>query len=111
MSETPVTGTVRGGKGRYGEWVESLREQVLLGPGTLDSEIRVAAAAGSAVPRELSDYVEKVRARACEVEHRDVESLREAGYSEDQIFELTVSAALGAGFGRLESALALLGEE
>ena len=38
----------------------------------------------------------------------DVEALRQAGYSEDQIFELTVSAALGAGFRRLKSALDIL---
>ncbi len=104
-----VTGTVGNGKGRYAEWM-ALRDQVLSGQGTLDSWIRTAAAAGRGVPADLSVYLEKVHARASEVDDGDIESLRQAGYSEDQIFELTVSAALGAGFRRLELALAVLEE-
>ncbi len=37
-----------------------------------------------------------------------VAALKQAGYSEDAIFELTLSAALGAGMARLERGLAAL---
>jgi alkylhydroperoxidase family enzyme len=38
----------------------------------------------------------------------DIEKLLQAGYSEDAIFEITLSAALGAGRARLERGLAAL---
>jgi hypothetical protein len=37
-----------------------------------------------------------------------VEGLRAAGYSEDQIFEATVSCALGAGLRRLDAGLSAI---
>ena len=39
---------------------------------------------------------------------QDIVALRTAGYSEDAIFEITLSAALGAGLARLERGLAAL---
>ena len=38
----------------------------------------------------------------------DMDALRKAGYSEDAIFDITASAAVGAGLGRLERGLAAL---
>ncbi len=61
------------------------------------------------VPEELEGWVEKVARHAYRTTDEDIESLKAAGYSEDQLFELTVAAALGAARGRLESALATLG--
>ncbi|HEY6286494.1 MAG TPA: hypothetical protein VIX20_12580 [Ktedonobacteraceae bacterium] len=43
-----------------------------------------------------------------EQSEEDFEALRKTGYSEDAIFELTVSAALGTGISRLEHGLAVL---
>ena len=40
----------------------------------------------------------------------DIESLSQAGYVEEMILEITVSAAVGAGMGRLERGLAALHE-
>ena len=45
---------------------------------------------------------------AYKVTDRDIDELKQAGYSEDAIFEITLSAALGAGQSRLERALAAL---
>jgi alkylhydroperoxidase/carboxymuconolactone decarboxylase family protein YurZ len=39
---------------------------------------------------------------------RAIEALRNAGYSEEAIFEMTLSAAIGAGQARLERGLAAL---
>jgi alkylhydroperoxidase family enzyme len=60
------------------------------------------------VPEELIRYVDKVTKHAYKVTDADVEALRHAGYSEDAIFEITLSAALGAGLARLERGLEAL---
>ena len=39
----------------------------------------------------------------------DVEALRAAGFSEDEIFEQTVSAAVSEGLARLDAALEVVG--
>jgi alkylhydroperoxidase/carboxymuconolactone decarboxylase family protein YurZ len=41
----------------------------------------------------------------------DIAGLHQAGYSEDEIFEITLSAALGAGLARLERGFAALKED
>ena len=56
----------------------------------------------------LGPYVNKVVERAYTVTDEDITGLREAGYTEDQIFEATVSAALGAGLVRLNSGIGAL---
>ena len=61
-----------------------------------------------AVPEELVTYVEKVVLYAYKTMDEDVEEMKRAGYSEDQIFEITLSATLGASLARLECGLALL---
>jgi alkylhydroperoxidase family enzyme len=59
-------------------------------------------------PPELEPYLEKVRLHAYKVVDRDVEELKAAGFSEDEIFEHTVSAAVAAGLHRLDAALGVL---
>jgi alkylhydroperoxidase family enzyme len=58
----------------------------------------------------LACYVDKVARHAYKVTDEDVEALRQAGYSEDQIFEPTVSAALDAGLERARAAFRALQE-
>lgn len=85
--------------------LEHLEQRLLNGPGRLEPAIRQAAAAGHGVPEVLGDYVEKVRSHAYLMTDQDVERLLEAGYSEDQIFELTVATAYGAARARLDRGL------
>lgn len=63
------------------------------------------------VPEAVRPYVEKVRREAYKVTDADIAALRDAGYSEDQIFELTVSTALGAGMHRLDAAMEALRQD
>ena len=105
---------------RYTALCQRLVDAVLNGPGASDPtvrhavEARAAALGGrasattSAVPLALAAYVDKVAGRAYTVTDEDVLALRQAGYSEDAIFEITISAALGAGMARLERGLAAL---
>ena len=88
--------------------MQELVDAVLAGPGTLDPSIRRAAAEGADVPETLQGYLDKVARHAYKVTDEDVEALRAAGYSEDQIFEATVSCALGACLRRLEAGLSAI---
>jgi alkylhydroperoxidase family enzyme len=81
-------------------------------PGTrydsLVERLREAAQPDREAPPGLAPYLEKVRENAYRVTDEDVRALKEAGFSEDVIFEQTVSVAAAAGLERLEAALAVL---
>jgi alkylhydroperoxidase family enzyme len=91
----------------YAGKLERLKDAVLYGPGDLDPALRRVACAAGEIPGAMG-AVEKVVQRAHEVTDEDVAGLRQSGWSEDEIFEITVSAALGAGLVRLEARLAAL---
>lgn len=92
---------------RFEAKLADMEQRVLEGPGTLDPAIRQAAARGD-VGDDLATYVDKVHRHAYKVTDEDVERLRAAGYSEDQIFELTIAAAYGAARSRLDAAMEAL---
>lgn len=83
-----------------------LEQRVLTGPGLVSPAHRQAAASGQALGGELDDYLQKVRSHAYRVTDEEVAALRAAGASDDELFELTVSAALGAAKDRLDAGLA-----
>jgi alkylhydroperoxidase family enzyme len=70
-----------------------------------------AARNQSQIPPELVPYVEKISRHAYKVTDQDITTLKQAGYSEDQILEITISASLGPALARLERGLSLLDEE
>ena len=74
----------------------------------LIAELRAAAQPDRPAPPDFARYLEKVRLHAYRVTDEDVEELKAAGFSEDEIFEHTVSAAVAAGLQRLDAALAVL---
>jgi alkylhydroperoxidase family enzyme len=74
----------------------------------LIEELRESSRPERPAPPEFTTYLGKVRTQAYRVTDADVEVLKDAGYSEDQIFEHTVSAAVAAGFARLDAGLASL---
>lgn len=75
-------------------------------PGRADSGLRHQIALGRA-PQDLAPLVQKIRDHAYRVTDADIDALR-SRYSEDQLFELIVAAALGASDHRLQRALAAL---
>jgi len=74
----------------------------------LIDRLREAADPDRPAPPEFTMYLEKVRQHAYKVTDGDVQKLKDAGFSEDAIFEHTVSAAVAAGLARLEAGLAAL---
>ena len=84
------------------------RRAAVDGPGRLDPAIRQRIAAGQP-PAELAALVRKIRDHAYTVTDADVDALRSA-YTEDQLFELIVAAAIGAAEHRLHAAMAALAD-
>jgi alkylhydroperoxidase family enzyme len=74
----------------------------------LIAQLRAAAVPERAAPAALNGYLEKVRLHAYKVTDREVDELKAAGFSEDEIFEHTVSAAVAAGLERLDAGLRTL---
>ena len=72
-------------------------------------ELRALEAAAPEPSPELVPYLEKVRRGAYAVTDADVERLKAAGLSEDEIFEATVTAAIGEGLRRLDAAMDAIG--
>jgi hypothetical protein len=92
----------------------ALRERVfatvLEGPGESEPAIRTAAAAGAESPKlptDLRALVEKIQRHAYKVTDDDV-ARAQAAYGDDRMFEIIVSAALGASRKRLLAGLAAL---
>ena len=75
---------------------------------SLVERLRQAAQPNREAPPELAPYLEKVRENAYKVTDEDIQALKDAGYSEDLIFEQTVSVAVAAGLTRLEAGLRVL---
>lgn len=62
------------------------------------------------LPASLRPFVERVAMHAWRISDDDVDALKRAGHSEDEIFEVTAAAALGAAISRLERGLIVLEE-
>lgn len=84
---------------------QRLENSILRGPGRLDAATRAALASGHDIPATLAAYAEKVTHHAYKVTDGDIAALLAAGYSEDQLFEATLSVALGAAQMRLRAGL------
>ena len=110
----PAMGTMDDRRGRYATYTARLVDAALTPPGHTPPALRRAVLArasgapGEDVPPALAAYVDKVARHAYKVTDEDLGRLQQAGHSDDALFEVTVSAALGAALGRLERGLAAL---
>jgi alkylhydroperoxidase family enzyme len=59
-------------------------------------------------PAAMRAYLDKVERHAYRVTDADVDALHGAGFSDDEIFEHTVSVAVAAGLQRLDAGLRAL---
>ena len=67
-------------------------------------QLRANAEANASPRPELAEYLEKVRTCAYGITDADVDALKRAGVTEDEIFEQTVAVAIGEGLRRLDAA-------
>jgi hypothetical protein len=72
-------------------------------------ELRAVVERTPPAPAPLTDYLDKVRTRAYAITDADVDALKVAGCSEDEIFEQTVAVAIAEGLRRLDAAKEVLG--
>lgn len=109
---------------RYTELAENQRRAILESQGVADPALRHAvfarsvelsggltagAGAGAGeIPENLREYVDTVAFHAYRITDEDLQELRRAGWSEDEIFEVSVAASVGAGLARLERGLGIL---
>ena len=89
---------------RHAELRDKVLAQVLTGPGDSDPAVRQAAANNAGLPEELRPLIAKVHAHAYTVTDADVARLQST-YGDDKLFEIIVSAALGASRKRLMAGL------
>ena len=80
---------------------------VLDGPAHADAAIRSAAARNQGMPPDLQGLIAKIHAHAYRVTDEDVTAAK-VKYGEDRMFEIIVSAAMGASRHRLEAGLKAL---
>jgi hypothetical protein len=88
--------------------MQRLHDAVLGDAGSLPYETRLALATGREIPDDLKPYADKVARHAYRVTDRDLETLRDAGYDDDAIFEITVAVALGVSLHRRDVGIATL---
>ncbi|GHJ37106.1 carboxymuconolactone decarboxylase family protein [Streptomyces sp. TS71-3] len=79
-----------------GDVVADLRHAVLEAPAATDPALRAAAAAGDPLPEPWQSYAAAVRGDSYRITGADVDRLTAAGHSEEEVFEVTVAAAVGA---------------
>jgi alkylhydroperoxidase family enzyme len=67
-------------------------------------ELRAVVASTAPAPEAMALYLRKVHERAYTITDADVDALKSAGLTEDEIFEQTVAAAIVEGLRRLDRA-------
>jgi alkylhydroperoxidase family enzyme len=90
-------------------------DAILGNPGASELSLRHAVlartrAGDTQVPDALREFVDKIAGSPWTVSDEDFAQLRAAGYSEDQLHELTLAAALGAGLARFDAGLRAIEE-
>lgn len=86
----------------------ALVDRVLNGPGTTTAQQRAEAFENTDVNPALRTLIGKVAATPTQITDADFDNARAAGFTEDQIFELVIAAAVGRTTRMYESALAAL---
>jgi hypothetical protein len=80
------------------------------GAGSMPAEVRGALIDGESGAETIAAYADRVRHDAISIKDDDVAALIAAGYTEDQVYEITVASALGEGLRRMKAGLAALAD-
>ncbi len=99
-----MPGFLVGGHGR-GDLVGNLRQAVLDSPGATAPALRAAAATAGVLDDPWGAYAATVRDAPERITAADIDGLTAAGHTEDEIFEVTAAAAVGAALRCFEAGL------
>jgi alkylhydroperoxidase family enzyme len=88
----------------------ALVERVLKGEGRAAVEERARAFRNDGLPEAMGALIDKIAERPAQVTEEDLAEAKAAGYTEDQLFELVICAAVGKSTRMYEAALEALAE-
>lgn len=96
----------------------ALQDRILNGPGRASPQQRARAFGNAGLSAPLDGLLGHVATRPTQVTDADFAAARAAGFTEDEVFELVICAAVGqsarqydAGLAALADAVAVVGEE
>jgi hypothetical protein len=87
-----------------------LVNRILHGPGRAPADQRARAFDNTELPEPLRPLLDKVATRSAQVTHADFAAATEAGFTDDQLFELVICATVGESTRQYEAGLAALAE-
>jgi hypothetical protein len=88
----------------------ALADGVLTGEGQASREQRAGAFGNAGLPAPVDALIGKVATRPTEVTDADFAAATASGYSDDQLFEMVIAAAVGQSARMYEAGLAALTE-
>jgi len=86
----------------------AVRRAILDGNGKSSGEARSRAYDGEGAAGAVATYLGKVKEQAARISDEDVAAAKAAGLDDDQIFELSVAAAVGQASRQYDAAVAAL---
>jgi len=89
---------------------ELLVNRILLGPGRAPADQRARAFDNARLPEPLRPLLDKVATKSAQVTDADFATAMEAGFTDDQLFELVICTAVGQSTRQYEAGLAPLAE-
>jgi hypothetical protein len=90
--------------------VRAIEPRILTGRGMAPPELRAKAFENSDLPEPLATLVDKVAERSFQVTDGDLAATLVAGFTEDQLFELVICAAVGESSRLYKAGMAALAE-
>ena len=89
---------------------KALEDRILKGEGRASPDQRARAFNNAGLPEPLQALLGKVATRPAQVTQADFAAAKASGFSEDQLFELVICAAVGQSTRQYEAGLAALAE-
>jgi hypothetical protein len=89
---------------------QRLVNRILEGPGQAPADQRARAFDNAELPEPLRPLLDKVADRSAQVTDADFATATEAGFTDDQLFELVICAAVGESTRQYEAGLTALAE-
>ena len=90
--------------------VKATEQRILTGRGMAAPDLRAKAFEDSDLPEPLATLVDKVAKRSSQVTDGDFVAAVAAGFTEDQLFELVICAAVGESSRLYQAGMAALAE-